>query len=154
MTDKTPIQFADDDRQLLRQIAGLVQDMNFRLVDIDERLVQLELKVEDRLQDTKPIWEAVNNRLGNIETRLDNVEVRLGNIETRLDNVEVRLDRVEVETRERFDRLESRMAAFEAELLRDVRELSSIVRHSQRDTSRWLGEFEDRLDKFESGKQS
>ena len=136
MPDKTPIQFADDERQLLRQIAGLVQDMNFRLIDVDGRLSNLERKVDERLHDTKPMWEAVNNRLSEIETRLEQVETRLGQVETRLGQVETRLDRIEAQL--------ALTATKE-----DVRDIDRGYRQFGRDINRWMGDFDDRLQKLE-----
>ena len=121
MTDKTPIQFADDERQLLRQIAGLVQDMNFRLIDVDGRLSNLERKVDERLHDTKPMWEAVNNRLSAIETRLERVETRLGQVETRLDRIEAQL--ALTATKE------------------DVRDIDRGYRQFGRDINRWVNDL-------------
>jgi archaellum component FlaC len=72
------------------------------LANLNNRLTSLEEKVDARLRETRPIWEAVLSRLENVETRLDGMntrlegmDARLGRMETRLDNVEARLKKVE-----------------------------------------------------------
>ena len=47
------------------------------LTNLEGRLTALEEKVETRLHDTRPIWEAVLSRLDKIETRLDRMEAIL-----------------------------------------------------------------------------
>lgn len=42
----------------------------------DQRLAFLEQKVEERLYDTRSIWEAVQSRLDHIKTKLDRLETR------------------------------------------------------------------------------
>ena len=60
------------------------------LGNINSRLTSLEEKVDARLHDTRPIWEAVLSRLDSIEARLDRMEAKLNVfskdlIETRTD---------------------------------------------------------------------
>ncbi|HEX8282611.1 MAG TPA: hypothetical protein VF588_04620 [Pyrinomonadaceae bacterium] len=47
------------------------------LASLNNRLTSLEEKVDARLHDTRPIWEAVLSRLDKIETRLDKMEAKL-----------------------------------------------------------------------------
>ena len=47
------------------------------LASLGNRLTSLEAKVDARLQETRPIWEAVLSRLDKIETRLDRIEVKM-----------------------------------------------------------------------------
>lgn len=84
MTDKTPIQFSDDDRQLLRQMAALMQDMNVRLSTLEEKVSTLDEKVEARLYDTRPMWEQLFARLEKVESRLDRLEARVLAVEVGL----------------------------------------------------------------------
>jgi tetrahydromethanopterin S-methyltransferase subunit G len=60
------------------------------LANINNRLTGLEEKVDARLHDTRPIWQAVLSRLDGIEARLDRMEAKLNVfskdlIETRTD---------------------------------------------------------------------
>ncbi|HEX8889017.1 MAG TPA: hypothetical protein VF779_07560 [Pyrinomonadaceae bacterium] len=43
-----------------------------RLDSIDTRLMKLEDKVDQRLKETRPIWEQVLTRLGGLETEMRN----------------------------------------------------------------------------------
>ena len=75
--------------RVLRELSNL----NRRFDGLEVRLTALEEKVEARLQDTRPIWEAVLSRL-------DTMETRLGSIETRLEKMDAKLD---VLTRDSMD---------------------------------------------------
>src|SRR5262245_37538963 len=82
MTTDTPIQFPDDDRTLLRQMFVIVQNMDSRLANVEDRLTKLETIVDERLHDTKPIWESVLKRLDGIEQEQRSIKIRLEKIET------------------------------------------------------------------------
>ena len=59
--------------RVLRELANLSQ----RFSNFENRLTSLEEKVDTRLQETRPIWEAVLLRLDKIETRLDKIEAKI-----------------------------------------------------------------------------
>jgi len=111
----------------------------------------LDQKVEARLHDTPPMWEAVVSRLDAIEaeqrnqgTRLEEVERRLDAIERRLDAMEGRLNSIEVKL-ERFDVIETEVRQLRRRIERMIGELSHDVvevRAAQHD-------LEDRLEKLE-----
>ena len=64
------------------------------LANLNNRLTSLGEKVDSRLRETRPIWEAVLSRLDGVETRLDGMDTRLDRMETRLDGVEAGLKKV------------------------------------------------------------
>ena len=76
--------------RVLRELANLNQRFN----SLEGRLTGLEEKVDSRLQETRPIWEAVLLRLDKIETRLDSMDARLNSVDTRLEKVEDKFDAV------------------------------------------------------------
>lgn len=53
--------------RVLRELANI----NRRLDGLETRLTNLEEKVEARLYDTRPIWEAVLAKLDRMEAKLD-----------------------------------------------------------------------------------
>ena len=59
--------------RVLRELSNI----NQRLSGLETRLTTLEEKVDARLHDTRPIWEAVLSRLDSIEARLDRIEAKL-----------------------------------------------------------------------------
>ena len=59
--------------RVLRELGNI----NQRLSGLEVRLTRLEERVDARLQETRPIWEAVLSRLDKIETRLDRMEAKL-----------------------------------------------------------------------------
>jgi len=48
-----------------------VTRLDARLTSLEERLVTLEEKVDSRLRETRPIWEAVLSRLDLIDSKLN-----------------------------------------------------------------------------------
>jgi hypothetical protein len=72
--------------RVLRELSNINQHLN----GLEARLTSLEEKVDARLHDTRPIWEAVLSRLDSIETRLDRMEAKL-NIFSK-DLIETRTD--------------------------------------------------------------
>ena len=69
--------------RVLRELTNI----NQRLNGLEVRLTELEAKVDARLHDTRPIWEAVLARLDSIETRLDGMDTRLERVEDKFDVV-------------------------------------------------------------------
>jgi hypothetical protein len=66
--------------RVLRELANLnrrFDGMGASFTGLEGRLISLEEKVDSRLQETRPIWEAVLVRLDSIETRLDKMEAKL-----------------------------------------------------------------------------
>jgi septal ring factor EnvC (AmiA/AmiB activator) len=66
--------------EMLRLVLTDVRDMK-------DRLGALESLVEDRLKDTRPIWQAINQRTERIEARLDELTERVGGVEKELRTV-------------------------------------------------------------------
>ena len=58
--------------RVLRELSNL----NRRFDGLETRLTDLEEKVDARLYDTRPIWEAVLARLDSIEARLDRMDAK------------------------------------------------------------------------------
>lgn len=69
--------------RVLRELGNL----NQRLNGLDNRLTSLEEKVDARLHDTRPIWEAVLSRLDKIEARLDSIDTHLEGVEDKFATV-------------------------------------------------------------------
>jgi chromosome segregation ATPase len=88
-----------------------------RFDNLDGRLTALEDKVDSRLRETRPIWEAVLARLEAIENRLENSDNRLEGLEKGLravnrsikvlheDVINVRMEHKDLD--ERVEKLES-----------------------------------------------
>jgi chromosome segregation ATPase len=65
------------------------------VLKIDERLSSLEEKVDRRLQETRPIWEAVQAKLEHIDTKLDLVIADLYEMRTDLKILDKRVTTLE-----------------------------------------------------------
>ena len=69
--------------RVLRELANI----NQRLGGVENRLTVVEEKVDTRLRETRPIWEAVLARLDSMETRLNSMDTRLERVEDKFDVV-------------------------------------------------------------------
>jgi chromosome segregation ATPase len=105
----------------LGEVLSILRSIDGRLTAVETRLVALEDKVERRLQETRPIWEqvldrltAVEERLTKVEEGLTGVEQRLTKVEERLTGVETRLGRVEDEV----DSLGRKFRVFNKDILK------------------------------------
>src|SRR5688572_10233240 len=88
-----------------------------RFDTLDVRITALEEKVDSRLRETRPIWEAVQARLDGVENRLEGIENRLEGVEKEVkevrrgvmllheDNLPIRV--AQRELRDRVEKLES-----------------------------------------------
>jgi chromosome segregation ATPase len=65
-----------------------LENLNGRMTALETRMTTLEDKVDQRMQETRPIWEQVLIRLDKVEARLDKIEARLDKVEARLGRVE------------------------------------------------------------------
>lgn len=74
-----------------------------RFDSLDGRLTKLEEKVDARLRETRPIWEAMQARLESVESEVK--EINRGVRILHKDVLQVRVDQEEL--RERIERLES-----------------------------------------------
>ncbi|MEW6211576.1 MAG: hypothetical protein AB1631_24635 [Acidobacteriota bacterium] len=66
--DTTKLLDSNGDRieRLIQMVAGLVSDVaeiKTRLTALEQRVESLEQKVEERLYDTRPIWESVQAQI-------------------------------------------------------------------------------------------
>ena len=55
------------------------------LAALNNRLTTLDEKVDARLHETRPIWEAVLSRLDGIEARLESMDTRLEKMDAKFD---------------------------------------------------------------------
>ncbi|MGH9901222.1 MAG: hypothetical protein ACRD68_05205 [Pyrinomonadaceae bacterium] len=59
--------------------------MDARLDGIEGRLTTLEEKVDRRLQETRPIWEAVKAQLSSLEIKVTDIGVKVESIDEKMD---------------------------------------------------------------------
>ena len=78
-----------------------------RIDSLENRLSGAEEKVERRLMETRPIWEAVL-------ARLDSLENRIGSVETQMERLFKRFDGVEFEV----ENLSLKFRSFQTDILR------------------------------------
>ena len=79
----------------LRAINAQLTSLNTRLTALDTRLTALEEKVDRRLQETRPIWEADQTQLKHLNTKLDIVITDLYDMRTNITALDRRVTTLE-----------------------------------------------------------
>lgn len=62
-----------DDHALLLQLVAMFRDFDARQRDFDARLQSLERKVDERLYDTRPMWETVRLQINELRGDISGV---------------------------------------------------------------------------------
>jgi chromosome segregation ATPase len=75
-----------------------------RLDAVESRFQELEKTVDDRLQQARPVWEAVLTRLGTMEERLNDIEYLIRGTNDNMLRSQARIIKVE----DRLDKLEEK----------------------------------------------
>ena len=66
-----------------------------RVLSIDTRLTSLEEKVDARLQETRPIWESVQQRLTGVEAELNNLNRQIKALLADIFQMRIRVEKLE-----------------------------------------------------------
>jgi chromosome segregation ATPase len=94
-----------------------VESIDSRVESMDSRLGNLEAKVEERLKDTRPMWEAVQTQLAGLRESQDRLRGEMEKgfrlIDRRLENQPVEYDRLyryHRDLEERVERIEKQLS--------------------------------------------
>jgi hypothetical protein len=74
-----------------RETAALGQETaahSLKLDSLDERMLSLEAKVDERLQDTRPMWQVIHAQTERIIEQNTQIETRMIRIEERFDVIQ------------------------------------------------------------------
>ncbi len=120
-----------DARSFEERVLEQLGQINNRLSGVENRLTTLEDKVERRLMETRPIWEAMQAQLNDVQARFNNLEAKTDSIQTQLTNVESKVDEVQ----ERLTHIDSKVGSIDVqmgELAIDLLELRGDYRGMQK----------------------
>lgn len=97
----------------LGNVEDRLANVEDRLGNVEDRLGSLETKVEERLKDTRPMWEAVQTQLGEMRESQDRLRGEMEKgfrlVDRRLENQPVEYDklfRYHRDLEERVERIE------------------------------------------------
>ena len=79
-------------------LEGRMTTLEDHMASFGARLASLEEKVEERLHDTRPIWEGVQARLAGIETELRSLGRHFRTLAADIFGLRVRVDKLEGES--------------------------------------------------------
>ncbi len=100
-----------------RSIDSRMENVETRLGSLETRLESLETKVDERLKDTRPIWEAVQTQLAEIRESQDRLRGEMEKgfrlVDRRLESQPVEYDklfRYHRDLEERVERIEKQLS--------------------------------------------
>jgi hypothetical protein len=102
MSDE-PTKIIDNGDGKLDRLLSMVSDLSALVGSIDSRLSSLEQKVEERLYDTRPLWEGVGSQLTELKTE---VEKGFRTVARRLDVISGDINQVRADLHDHESRLE------------------------------------------------
>ncbi len=79
----------------MTSLEGRMTSLGDHVLSIDTRLTSLEEKVDARLRETRPIWEAVQQCLTGVEAELNNLNRQVRALLADIFQMRVRVDRLE-----------------------------------------------------------
>ncbi len=98
-----PTQETPDARSFEERVFARFDALDERLGGMETRLTMLEEKVDSRLRETRPIWEAMQADLENIKGDIKSINRGIKLLHD--DNLRIRIEQEEL--RERIEKLES-----------------------------------------------
>jgi predicted nucleic acid-binding Zn-ribbon protein len=63
-----------------------------QLESLDSRLASLEKREEERVYDTKPIWNRVLNEISALNTKVSDLDTKVSDLDKHMDNFDRKLD--------------------------------------------------------------
>lgn len=77
-------------REFNAQLLNMVQQLNARLTTLED-------KVERRLMETRPIWEAMQAQLNDVQSRLISVEAKVDDMQEQLLHIDSKVGSIDVQ---------------------------------------------------------
>ncbi|MCI0490827.1 MAG: hypothetical protein L0229_29900 [Blastocatellia bacterium] len=163
MSEDETQKFDASDGDRLDQLISLVQAMSLDMRDVKTRLAALEQKVEERLYDTRPVWESVQTQIAELREAQERTREEMLTQIAELDEAQERM-REEMqmqiaELREAQERMNEETQAQITELKVEMQTGFRLLNHKfdmlnkhfsdlyadQRETDRRVGELEKRV---------
>jgi chromosome segregation ATPase len=101
----------------IESMGARIDSIDSRLSGVEDRLESLEAKVEERLKDTRPMWEAVQTQLAGLRESQDRLRGEMEKgfrlIDRRLENQPVEYDRLyryHRDLEERVEKIEKQLS--------------------------------------------
>jgi len=101
----------------IESIESRIDSIDLRMSGVEDRLGSLEAKVEERLKDTRPMWEAVQTQLAGLRESQDRLRGEMEKgfrlIDRRLENQPVEYDRLyryHRDLEERVEKIEKQLS--------------------------------------------
>jgi chromosome segregation ATPase len=89
----------------VQSVEGRLERLEVRVDDIDSRLQRLEQKVEERLHDTRPIWEKLVVDMGQVQEGQREIKTSLRDASRRMSVLNETLTTIQVDYRDIYDRV-------------------------------------------------
>ena len=112
------------------QLVTLVKDLIAKHAETDARIERVERVLEQRLYDTRPIWESVQADLREVRSLLQEVGERVGRLESQATEMRSQMTEMRVENSNGFRLVDRKIGVLGKTLIdmtADIRELQDRV---------------------------
>lgn len=133
----------------LDQLLTLVQDLIAKHAETDARVARVERVLEQRLYDTRPLWEAVQAQLQELAGRVRNVESEITEMHTQISETRTHI----AEMRAQMTEMRAQMTEMRVENSNGFRLVDrkiGVLGKTLIDMTADIGELQDRVEKIES----
>lgn len=89
----------------LAQILTTVQNLSTRMESLEQRLESLDQKVEERLYDTRPIWEKVQADISRLQESVNEMNTHWRDTNRKLSIFNDTMIQIQVDYRDIYDRV-------------------------------------------------
>ncbi|MCI0490828.1 MAG: hypothetical protein L0229_29905 [Blastocatellia bacterium] len=158
MSEDETQKFDASDGDRLDQLISLVQAMSLDIRDVKTRLAALEQKVEERLYDTRPIWESVQTHIVELhqsQERMNEEQARIREEQEKIREEQEKIREEQEKIREEQEKIREEQEKIREEMQAGFRRLdhkigliSGEIRElyaDQRETDRRVDELEKRV---------
>jgi chromosome segregation ATPase len=114
----------------LDQLVSLVKDLADKHTETDARIERVERVLEQRLYDTRPIWESVQADLREVRSLLQEVGERVGRLKSEATEMRSQITEMRVENSNGFRLVDRKIGVLGKTLIdmtADIRELQDRV---------------------------
>ena len=146
------------------RLSALVQECIHRQELTEARIESLDQKIEQRLHDTRPMWEALQHRMDDLQQRMEQLQQKSEHLEQRIGEMDQRMQAELKEVNRQIAELRGEIDGLRSELHQEAGSIRTEAASAYRAVERKIGilsknlvdmtadirEIQDRLERLET----